>query len=317
MKRNAKIRIRPAEAGMTLSDFLTNRFSYHSRAEWLERIRDRAILLNHGPADPDVLLKKGDALEYLAEAIAEPPVNTGYSVICEDDAIMVVNKPGNLPCHPGGRYFNHTLWALLRKEHGLASVSLVNRIDRETSGLVLIAKTPADARNCQEQFLAGQVGKRYLVLVEGDFPAEPITKRGVLAPDPDSPVRKKRRFYEHVSADSVRDGQTCHTRFQGLKSRKGLSLVEAEPRTGRLHQIRATLCSMGYPVVGDKIYGVDDEIFLRFISDKMTPADRERLRMPRQALHAAELRIRHPRTGSPLELAASLPRDMRYILSAI
>ena len=97
----------------------------------------------------------------------------------------------------------------------------------------------------------------------------------------------------------------------------GLSLVEAVPMTGRTHQIRATLCSSGYPVVGDKIYGVDDTLFLRFIADQLTAEDHRRLRLSRQALHAADLTIRHPRSEEILRLTAPLPSDITSLATAM
>ena len=97
-------------------------------------------------------------------------------------------------------------------------------------------------------------------------------------------------------------------------NRKNISKVEAIPETGRPHQIRATLVSLGYPVVGDKIYGVDDRLFLRFINGELTDHDRHRLRLPRQAVHSAELHIIHPKTGKLMQFKAPVPNDMQRLM---
>jgi 23S rRNA pseudouridine955/2504/2580 synthase/23S rRNA pseudouridine1911/1915/1917 synthase len=141
-----------------------------------------------------------------------------------------------------------------------------------------------------------------------------VIARGHLFPDLRSPVRKKRRFCAEGTRPPDRDGEFCETLFRGIRHRDGLSLVEATPITGRLHQIRATLLGLGYPVVGDKIYGPDDTLFIRFIEDRLTASDRTRLRLPRQALHAAGLAIRPPATMVSLVFDAPLPEDMASMI---
>lgn len=311
MNRRAVVSIRPEDAGNKVLGYLTNRFTYHDVAQWQTIVRAGKVLLNGQAARPDDRLAPGDTLAYVNFDTAEPPVQWGYTVLFEDAHLLVVDKPGNLPCHPGGRYFRHTLWHVLKTEHGLSYLSFVNRIDRETSGLVLVAKTPSAARNCRRQFDDGSVGKRYLAAVDGMFPERAIRAAGFLCRDETSPVRKKQRFFPVTDAPPVPPGaRQCCTVFQRV-ARQGLrSLVAAQPVTGRLHQIRATLFSLGYPVVGDKIYGADDTFFIRFIDDQLTEEDRRRLVLPRQALHAESLQLRHPATGDHLHVSAPVPEDM-------
>jgi RluA family pseudouridine synthase len=317
MKRKAAIRIGPQEAGTAVLAFLTERFTYHTPTEWQAMIDACRLVRNGQPTRAASLLDAGDILEYLVPERPEPPVDTKFSVVYEDSHLLVINKPGNLPCHPAGRYFQNTLWSLLKKQRHLPYLSFVNRLDRETSGLVLIATTPEAARRCRRQFDSGTVYKRYVALVEGDFPAGEIHARGYLANDPRSAVRKKWRFYPRdAQADLPSAAKTCSTIFRKVEGGKELSKVAAIPQTGRSHQLRASLCSLRYPVVGDKIYGVDETIFLRFISDTLTPSDRQRLRLPRQALHSAELHVRHPRTRQSLQFKAPLPRDMQELPGA-
>ena len=179
-------------------------------------------------------------------------------------------------------------------------------------------------KHLRAEFSSRRVEKRYLALVEGVFPPR-LETRGVLVPDADSPVKKKMKFVAAEVATPEQASQWAETVFQCLETvgevsskawkSSPVSLIEARPHTGRLHQIRATLQTFGFPVVGDKLYGPDPAIFVRFCKDQLTDDDRVRLRLDRQALHAANLRIQHPRTHHTLELEAPLPADMAVLFA--
>ncbi len=314
LTRDMRIDVKEAGAGQAVAAYLTSRFTYHDLSDWHHLINEGRVRLNGGIVGAEQTLVVGDLIQYDASGIPEPPVDDTFSTVREDEHLLVVNKPGNLPCHPGGRYFNHTLWALLRTRCGLAQPVFVNRLDRETSGVVLIAKTRLAAAHLWRQFSAHQVAKRYSVFVEGFFP-ERVDASGWLQPDTASVIRKKRCW---ISADAAAGSPTpeaerCETAFTRVSCGNGISRVTAEPRTGRLHQIRATLRSLGFPVVGDKVYGVDETAFLRFCTDTLTEHDGMRLRIKRQALHAAWLRFRHPVSESWTEVEAPLPSDMALL----
>jgi len=314
MKRRIQHRMPPGQPEVALLDFLGARFTYHTRDQWQGRIDEQRVLVNGAPAQAGRLLAAGDEVEFIAHDIPEPPVSFEIRVLREDYDIMVINKPANLPCHPAGRYFNHTLWAYLKTRHCLESPSLVNRLDRETSGLVLVAKHAKAEAKCRAQFAQRRVVKRYVVLVEGLFP-ETLRARGWLTPDPGSGVHKRRRFTSAEPDSAIPESaEWAETGFRFLRFVNGVSEVEAVLHTGRLHQIRATLSSLGYPVVGDKLYGPDPMMFVRFCTDALTEEDRLRLRMARQALHAAELEFEHPATGERVQAVAPLPPDMAAIL---
>ena len=183
----------------------------------------------------------------------------------------------------------------------------VNRLDRETSGVMLFAKSGTAARKLASLFESGSIQKTYFAIVFGDFPDWEKTI-GFLSADPESQISKKRRFTRDFPGDAA-DVVSCDTDFRKILSGNGMSLVECLPHTGRLHQIRATLFSLGYPMVGDKLYGPDETIFLRFIEDGMTDDDRALLRMDHQALHAGRLVFRSPFTGEDLCLEADVPDD--------
>jgi len=298
--------------GTAVADFMAARFSYHDRAGWCDRIGAGTVTLNEKPCAPETPLRTGDRLSYEPDCRPEPPVDFNIGIVSDDDDLLLVNKSGNLPCHPGGRYFNHTLWAWLKKERGLADFTFVNRIDRETSGLVVIAKNEAASLNCRKQFSGRKVTKRYQALVEAkEFPAE-ITAVGWMTADTASAIRKKRKFIQGGAArPETLDAESAETKFRLIKQCGDIALIEAEPHTGRLHQIRATLLALGFPIVGDKLYGVDETLFLRFCKDTLTDADRARLRMERQALHASGLSFRHPKFGRPVTIELDLPDDMQ------
>ncbi len=316
MQRKSATTVKASGAGTRVEDYLAGRFTYHTRQNWRDLMDCKKVLLNGQPTKAATLLATGDTLEYLAAGDVEPKVDPHFDICFEDRDLMVIDKPGNLPCHPAGRYFNHTLWSLLQNKLNVTRPFFINRIDRETSGIVLIAKTAAAARACYRQFETGGVRKRYLAMVEGNFPKDPVHASGTLAPDPDSLIRKKKRlFFGPASGEKPVAGKYCSTLLQRQKTCGPLSLVAAFPETGRCHQIRASLHSFGFPVVGDKIYGVDDTLFLRFISDTLTGDDKKRLRLSRQALHAASLEMTHPRTGRPIRFEAPLAKDMKALLS--
>jgi 23S rRNA pseudouridine955/2504/2580 synthase/23S rRNA pseudouridine1911/1915/1917 synthase len=315
MTREMNFTIREKDAGRAVGAFLAARFTYHSVSEWAALLGEGRVRVNGSKAEPEAPLRCGDVVTYDASGIPEPPVDERVEVLVDDPLVLAVNKSGNLPCHPGGRYFSHTLWAIVKERLGVREPVLVNRIDRETSGLVLIAKTPEAAQNLWKQFARHVVQKRYDVLVEGVFP-ERAEAAGWLVADRKSAIRKKRRFAVATAGGEPPEpgAEWAETAFERVRVCDGFSAVRAIPRTGRLHQIRATLLALGFPVVGDKLYGVDETLFLRFCSDTLTEEDRRRLRLGRQALHATWLRFHHPRFGKLIELEAPLPDDMAALL---
>lgn len=303
--------VRREHSGGALAAFLAGRFPYHSPAEWAALAAGGAVLVNGAPAGPDLVLGENDVVLYSPARSAEPAVDRAVSVLYEDSDIIVVGKSGNLPAHPAGRYFRNTLWGVLRDSLGVAEPSIINRLDRETSGVTLVAKHQAAARACRRQFDDRRVTKTYLALTEGEF-AAPARARGYIGPCPGSAIRKKRRFEPSAAEgpEPGREAQWADTEFFPVERRGALTLVKALPRTGRLHQIRATLLALGRPVAGDKMYGLDEGVFLRFVEGRLTPDDAALMRIGRQALHAAELSFLHPADGRPMTVAAPLPADL-------
>lgn len=314
MERRAQIIVPPPWAGRTLLDLLERRFTYHSREQWEDIVREGAVRIGSVPAGAETQLAAGDVVEYIVPDLPEPPVATDYRIVYQDETVLVVDKPGDLPCHPGGRFFRHTLWALLQRDLGKSEMGFVNRLDRETSGLVLIARTPEAARRLGQPLRRKSMVKEYLAIVEGAMD-EPVYARGWLAPDTASALRKKQRFVlEEAGLPPPADSQVAETWFEPLQQQAGMTLVRARLGTGRTHQIRATLLALGYPLVGDKLYGRDEGRYLRFIDKTLTDADRRALRLDRQALHAARLRFQHPLNETVLDLNSPLPADMAGLM---
>ena len=295
--------IGPEAGGLRLDQFLRTRFTYRSRNEWQEAIRRGELKINGREIRASKILRTGDKLSFNPGKIKEPEVNADWSLIHESERYLVINKPGQLPAHPSGRFFKHTLWYLLREKYG--ELHIVNRLDRESSGITIAAKDADAAKILSGLFADRRTVKKYLAFVFGKFP-ETLVADGFLSDDRKSGVRKKRRFSgkENYGSEHVR------TEFRLLGTDGELSAVEAIPKTGRLHQIRATLCSLGYPMAGDKLYGPDDTIYLRYIESKMTETDTARLLIGRQALHASELSFACPFAKSEIIFKAPLPNDL-------
>jgi 23S rRNA pseudouridine1911/1915/1917 synthase len=222
-----------------------------------------------------------------------------FTIVDETDGWLVVNKPAPLQIHPSKPSdAGLTLWdgvrELLRFELANGGqVSIVNRLDRETSGVVLIAKTSETARLFGKAMMRRQMHKTYLALVHGwpeweRFELEaPILRQGEVR---DSRVWVKQCVHEN--------GVPCSTHFKVLRRWKSngapFSLMEAKPLTGRMHQIRVHLSHLGLPIVGDKLYGRDESCYLEFIQTGWTEALEARLILPRQALHSHVLEVATP-----------------------
>ncbi|MFA7342942.1 MAG: RluA family pseudouridine synthase [Terrimicrobiaceae bacterium] len=245
------------------------------------------------------------------------PVQEDFQILGETPDLLAVNKPAGMLVHPTKPAGPRTLWDGLRELLGYeiangGQVSLINRLDRETSGVVLVAKSSRAARAAAMSMQEGKIKKSYLAIVRGwpedEFEVEePIIRLGEVAP---SPIHLLRAVHP--------SGAAAHTRFRVLSRisrREGrFALVSAEPLTGRTHQIRVHLSHVGHPVVGDKIYGPSPDCYLEFIRTGWTPALAGCLLLPRHALHSAELVLEWD--GVPLTWTSGLPEDMREWVGA-
>jgi RluA family pseudouridine synthase len=256
--------------------------------------------VNDLPARPSRSLLAGDILFYVPSGRPEPKVSRGYRTLYDDPWLLAVHKPANLPVHPSGRYFRNTLLCLLAADRGEdldgTDLRIVHRLDRETSGLILFAKGRASASALSQQFENREVRKDYLAIVHGRPDSHRFLVDAPIGKDLDSPVRK--------AMTVTKDGRPARTGIRVLREGPEHALVAARPHTGRLHQIRVHLRHVGHPVVGDKVYGLDPGLFIRFAAGTLTPEDRGKLLWHRQALHAWKIAFRHPHDGRDLLLRA-------------
>jgi 23S rRNA pseudouridine1911/1915/1917 synthase len=232
-------------------------------------------------------------------------VSAPLDVLHEDDDVLVVDKPAGLVCHPTKGDEWSSLIGRVRLHLGSGEGRLVNRLDRETSGVVLIAKHRDAASELGSLIASEHVDKTYVAIVHGDVVDVPRTIDAPLGRDEHSSVAIK---------DVVRpDGAPARTRIAGARpfARDGasFSILEIVPETGRKHQIRIHLAHIGHPIVGDKLYGHDEQCYLRLVSGVLTDDDRRVLRLPYHALHARQLSLVW--RGRPRSWQAALPAMLR------
>ena len=223
--------------------------------------------------------------------------------IVERDAdFLAFNKPGDVVCHPSKNGPRSSLVGAVREWLGGTTIHLVSRLDRETSGIILIALNREAASRSQKAVERRHVSKTYLAVLEGEL-AEPTLVDAPLRPDTASPVIVKQ------CVGNGPDAQTAVSFFEPIFRGNGRTLARVEIYTGRKHQIRAHAQHIGHCVVGDKLYGRDEHFYLEFCERGMTPRLARELELPRQALHAARLVFKSPEFSRTF--SAPLPPDMR------
>jgi 23S rRNA pseudouridine1911/1915/1917 synthase len=281
------------EAKLRLDQFLAKRLPEFSRSRLQQLIRDGFVRLNNSTSRPRQIVRGGDRIELTEpplEKIETLPEPIPLEILFEDDDLIVINKPAGLVVHPGAGHREHTLvnavlnhCATLSGIGGKERPGIVHRLDKETSGCVVVAKNDATHRDLSKQFAARTVEKIYLALVAGKLrkPAGVIEERIGR-----HPVDRKR-----MSATTLR-GRAARTEYRVVRSSDQASLIECRLHSGRTHQIRVHLHHLGHPVLGDKVYAP------RLAKD-----------FPRQVLHAWKLGFRHPRTEEWKNFEAPLPDD--------
>ncbi|MFZ0706307.1 MAG: RluA family pseudouridine synthase [Candidatus Korobacteraceae bacterium] len=332
------ITVAPESAGQRLDQFLAAQLPDTSRARVQLLLAEEKALVGGAPAKPSLKLRGGEQITILGDptlpplrAIAE---DIPLDVIYEDADLAVVNKPAGMMVHAGAgatddeRNRGTLVNALLHRFGALSEVGgelrpgIVHRLDKETSGLIVVAKNDVAHRKLAQQFSGRKVKKKYVALVHG-WPAK---DRGTINTAISRDVVRRTRM-----TTKGRDGRTAVSHYEvrrRIESPYGkFALVDVHIETGRTHQIRVHMSSIGHPVVGDALYGAPRE--LRMTAAGRAAANRQReggasplatrsmpatLSLDRNFLHAASIELTHPRTGEPLSFQAPLPGELEHFL---
>ena len=286
--------------GWRLDHYLKFRIGRLSRTRIQEIIGTQISLVGR-KARPSTAVRAGETVTLTRPAPAEPDVPRTFAVLHEDPAFFVIDKPAGLPMHTTAKFWRNTLVAVLREAYPGQHTEICHRIDRETSGVMLIARQPEAGAFLKEAFATRQVKKTYLALCKGQPPDEGLIDQPIKLLD--TPT--------HVMMGAADDGLAAVTRFRVVRRFAGHALVEASPETGRQHQIRVHLAMRGHPLVGDKLYGAGEQYFMEACDRGISAELLERFDgLARHALHAARLTFPHPVTRVPLTLEAPLPADL-------
>lgn len=300
------------QAGIRLDAYLASQIDGWSRARLQRLIENEDVLVNGKASKPSYKLREADEIEVeliapAADAFA--PENIPIEIVYEDDTLVVVNKPAGLVVHPAagmpsGTLANALAYHFQQLPGGGSSVrpGLVHRLDRDTSGLLVVAKTEVALENLSDQFRDRTVFKSYLALVHGRVLSNSGKIDQPLARDPGNRTRMA----------IVRGGRNALTLYRVRRSFDRFTLLDVELKTGRTHQIRVHLAWMKHPVVGDETYGGGRD---NTIQDARRRAQVRSL--GRQFLHAEKLGFTHPKTGEWVKFETPLPEELSELLAGL
>ncbi len=321
------ISIAAEDRGTRLDQFLTARLEDVSRARVQDLIAQGKVLVNDAPTRASLKLRGGERISVLGEASRAPlkaiPEEIPLDIVYEDDDLAVISKPAGMMVHAGAgasddaRNRGTLVNALLHHLQSLSGVGgelrpgIVHRLDKETSGLIVVAKNDEAHRRLAAQFARREVKKKYIALVHGWVKKDSGTINASISRD------RVRRTRMTTRGTGGRAAVTHYRVARRLETEFGkFSLLEVKIDTGRTHQIRVHVASMGHPVVGDKTYGAPAEIRK---NSKSPPGldGAQNVSLSRNFLHAAELEFTHPRSGERVALKSELPAELREFLEGL
>ena len=311
----------PSEAsGQRLDNWLVSQLPEASRVRVQQLIEQQKVFVNGNPSKPSQRLRGGEEITLAGEVVRPPlrafPENIPLEIVYEDDSIVVLNKPAGMVVHAGsgkdesgskGTLVNALLhhFAQLSQVGGELRPGIVHRLDKETSGLLIVAKTDVAHRRLAEQFSQRKTKKTYIALVHGWMSAS----KGTISTPISRDLARRARMTTRRS-----QGREAVTHWKTVKQIDGhygkFSLLEVSIETGRTHQIRVHLSSIGHPVVGDTLYGAPRDLKMR--QEKLQSAA-----LGRNFLHAAAIQFRHPVSDTPLSFKQPIPAELDLFLGQI
>jgi 23S rRNA pseudouridine1911/1915/1917 synthase len=306
------VRLAPAHAGWRLDRALAAAVPTLSRERLKALIRSGGVeAQGKAVRDPATKVHGGESLRV---EVPEPtpahnePQDIPLKIVFEDEHLLVIDKPAGLVVHPGAGNFDGTLVNALLHHcggslsgiGGVARPGIVHRIDKDTSGLLVVAKTDVAHEGLAKQFAAHSIDRRYLAIVSG----VPTAGEGTV----DAPVARSSANRKKIAIVEGGRGKRAVTHWTRLKVLRDAALVECRLETGRTHQVRVHMTSIRHPLIGDPVYGRAGRAHRELLNE---------LGFERQALHAAELGFTHPVTKNRLSFASPLPPDMQELLSAL
>lgn len=310
----------PGQAPMRLDKYMSTHLEDTSRSRVQQALASGYVYVGEALAKANYLVRPGDVIRFVMpyrrrglEILAQDiPLNIVY----EDDDVLVINKPAGMVVHPGHGHFEGTLVNALAHHLGISQDEaatdermgvLVHRIDKDTSGLLVVSKNEASQLHLAGQFFEHSIERRYQAIVWGDLREEQGTVDAPIGRDPNDRLRFK-------IVDDESKGKRAVTHYKVLERFGFVTLVECVLETGRTHQIRVHMASLGHPIFNDERYGGNEirkgtiySKYKQFISNCFALC-------PRQALHAKTLGFVHPKTNSLLQFDSQLPEDMTALL---
>lgn len=295
-----EIKIDESNVNKRIDQLLTKEIEDSSRTEIQNRLKEGNIVVNDAVVKPNYKVKLNDVIkinEREIETVDIAPENLNLDIVYEDKDVAVVNKPSGMVVHPSAGHSSHTLVnGLLYQLESLSGINgeyrpgIVHRIDKDTSGLLMVAKNDVSHRELSEQLKGKTVDRRYVALVHGVIPHN----KGTI----DAPIGRNKEKRQQMAV--VDDGKDAVTHFNVLERFLDYTLIEAILETGRTHQIRVHMDYIGYPIVGDPVYG-----------------RKSKFKTDGQLLHAKTVGFTHPVTKERLSFSSDLPKEFNSILEKI
>jgi 23S rRNA pseudouridine1911/1915/1917 synthase len=311
-----------SEVGLRMDAFLARRMPWRTRTSVQRLMRDGKVALVGRPVKPARRILAGDTV-YVELPKPKRDVemlgrDSELEVLFEDPYLIAINKPPGVPVHPAGRLLHHTIITTLHKrlrnyEDAEKDIvpKLCHRLDLETSGVLLIGKDEQVHAEVSRQFQQRATEKIYLAIVHGEMERNEGLIDLPIGLAESSPIKKKRA----VRTDG--GGKSARTRYRVEQRVGGFTLVRLTLLTGRHHQLRVHLSAIGHPIVGDKMYGLSEDFFLRYYDGTLTEEDQRGLLLPRQALHAHRLTFHHPVRDEDVTIEAPLSDDLAAFLEQL